>query len=243
MSEVLSVFDKKGVKKFLRKNFPWLVILLLAICVGVLASFLNSNRQSQKELEEQLERQQLTIHALSEKAKGKTGAAKPVPVVESETIQSELNSLQELVTQEYIYTNSDKRVQDASGFLGGLRKSTLILTYDGTIKAGIDMSEIKVEVNQETRTIIVTLPDSKITDNNIPQESIVVVEAKDGLFNEVTIDDYNSFISEQKIIMEQKAIERGLLEKADKEARKAIQTFLTLMPEVNGEDGYKLVVQ
>ena len=116
MSEVLSVFDKKGVKKFLRKNFPWLVILLLAICVGVLASFLNSNRQSQKELEEQLERQQLTINALSEKAKGKTGAAKPVPVVESETIQSELNSLQELVTQEYIYTNSDKRVQDASGF-------------------------------------------------------------------------------------------------------------------------------
>ena len=105
------------------------------------------------------------------------------------------------------------------------------------------MSEIKVEVNQETRTIIVTLPDSKITDNNIPQESIVVVEAKDGLFNEVTIDDYNSFISEQKIIMEQKAVERGLLEKADKEARKAIQTFLTLMPEVNGEDGYKLVVQ
>lgn len=105
------------------------------------------------------------------------------------------------------------------------------------------MNEVQIDINEDTRTITVTLPDSKIMDNNIPQESITVVEVKNGLFNEITFDDYNAFISEQKIIMEQKAIDRGLLETADKEARETIQAFLSVMPGMTGEDAYTLIVQ
>lgn len=225
---------------------PWISVAVLLLLVIVLAFFLNSNHRTQKEMAEQLTRQQKIIEAWDNKTPDSVGTRKSIPVVDSQTVKSQLASLQELVTQEYIYTNADKRTQDAKWLLGKWgpgSKSTLILTYDGIIKAGIDMSKVTVEVNEENRTITVTLPDSEITDNNIPQDSITVVESKDGLFNEITLDDYNTFISEQKIIMEEKAIERGLLEKADKEAQKAIEAFLALMPQINGEDGYKLVVQ
>ena len=205
-----------------RQFLPWLIALVLIVCVAILFTSLNANRQEQKRMQEQLERQNLVIDSL-EKKQGEIDTSKSIPVITSETVKSELGSLQELVTQEYIYTNADKREQDAKWIFGWSRpfsNSSLLLTYDGSIKAGIDMSKIQVDVNEETRTITVTLPASEITDNNIPQESITVVEVKDGLFNEVTLDDYNNFISEQKIIMEEKAIERGLLTKADEEAIK-----------------------
>lgn len=226
-----------------KQFFPWLIVIIMVVLVSALFV---SHRQSQKQMQEQLERQNLVIDSLEKKQGESIDSSKSVPVITSETIKSELNSLQELVTQEYIYTNADKRDQDEKWIFGWSRpfsNSTLVLTYDGTIKAGIDMSEVQVDVDEETRTITITLPDSKITDNNIPQEGITVVEVKDGLFNEVTFDDYNSFISEQKIIMEEKAIERGLLTKADEEAKKAIQAFLSLMPGMEGEDAYKLIVQ
>lgn len=230
-----------------KKQFlPWLVTLIMVVFAATLFVSLSSHRQAQKQMQEQLERQNLIIDSLEKKQGETIDSSKSIPVITSETIKSELNSLQELVTQEYIYTNADKRNQDAKWIFGWSRpfsNSTLLLTYDGIIKAGIDMSEVQVNVDEETRTITVTLPASKITDNNIPQEGITVVEVKDGLFNEVTFDDYNSFISEQKIIMEEKAIERGLLTKADEEARKAIQAFLSLMPGMEGEDAYKLVIQ
>ena len=163
----------------------------------------------------------------------------------SDTILHQLNSLQELVTQEYIYTNSDRSQSYAKWIFDWKRPfsdTSILVTYDGRIKAGIEFDKIQVEVNEESRTITVTLPDSVVLDNNIPQETIQVLDVQNGLFNSVTFDDYNGFIADQKIIMKQKAIDQGLLEKADAEARKTIETFLSMMPEINTEDGYKLIV-
>lgn len=233
-------FAKKG------GFIPWIIALVLVVFVVFLLFFLHSQRQEQKSMQEQLERQNLVIDSLEKKQAAETDTSKSIPVITSETLKSELGSLQELVTQEYIYTNADKREKDAKCIFGWSRpfsNSSLLLTYDGIIKAGIDMSEIQVDVNEDNRTITITLPASKITDNNIPQDSITVVTVKDGLFNEVTLEDYNNFISEQKVIMEQKAIDRGLLTKADEEAKKTIQSFLSVMPIMEGENAYKLVIQ
>ena len=89
--------------------------------------------------------------------------------------------------------------------------------------------------------ITIHLPASKIISNEIPQESITVVEVKDGLFNDVTLDDYNDFISDQKIKMENKAIERGLLTEADAQARLVVTNFLNNMPGIG--DPYTLTVE
>ncbi len=241
-TEHISISLSPNNKKFL----PWIIALISIVCVVALFISLNSHRQAQKEMQEQLERQNLVIDSLEKKQGEKVDTSKSIPVITSETLKSQLNSLQELVTQEYIYTNADKRTDNAKWLFGWARPfsdTSLVLTYDGVIKAGINMNEVQIDINEDTRTITVTLPDSKIMDNNIPQESITVVEVKNGLFNEITFDDYNAFISEQKIIMEQKAIDRGLLETADKEARETIQAFLSVMPGMTGEDAYTLIVQ
>lgn len=221
-------------------------VLILAVLAGGL--YLSWSRQSQlrRQLEQQaaqIERQNQLIKMYEEKERT---SKKSIPVITSETLKSQINALQELVTQEYIYTNADRRTDNVKWLFNWTRPfsgTSLLVTYDGSIKAGVDLSEVQVDVDEETREITITLPPSRITDNNIPQESITVVEVKNGLFNEVTFDDYNTFISEQKVIMESKAIERGILEKASEEARKAVEAFLAPLPGFTGEDAYSLEIK
>jgi len=118
-----------------------------------------------------------------------------------------------------------------------LSDSSLLVMYDGEIKAGINFSGITVDVNQDERIITVALPKSTVLNNNIPQEAIEVLEVKNSLFNEISFDDYNDFIASQKPAAEQKAIELGLLDDADREAQAIVRAFLNLIP---GIDTYKL---
>ena len=67
-----------------------------------------------------------------------------------------------------------------------------------------------------------------------------MVEIKNGLFNDVTMENYNEFVAEQKPAMEQKAIDQGILTRADKEAKALVQSILSVLP---GMDGYTLVVE
>lgn len=239
----------------LEKATTWVASHLKATATGILALvlvlaavflFLSHNRQSV--LQQQIAQQTVQIERLNQiidalRKQLAIDPDKPIPVITTETLKSQINTLQQLVTQEYIYTNADQRTDYAKWFFDWKRPfsdTSLLVTYDGSIKAGIDLKEVQVAVNEEIREITITLPQAKITDNNIPQGSIKVLEAKNGLFNEITLDDYNTFISEQQIIMENKAIERGLLEKADEEAKKAIETFLAPLPGMSGEDAYTL---
>ena len=48
------------------------------------------------------------------------------------------------------------------------------------------------------------------------------------------------FVSEQKVVMEKKAIEQGLLEKANDEAKALIENFVSVIP---GIENYHLVIQ
>ena len=115
-----------------------------------------------------------------------------------------------------------------------------VAMYDGYITAGIDLKEVKFDVNEAAKTITVSMPKSKIFDHNIPQETINVVEVKNNLFNSVSFDDYNRFISGEKEVMEETAIGKGILEEADKEARQVLDAFLKTIP---GIDRYKIVFQ
>ena len=112
------------------------------------------------------------------------------------------------------------------------------------ITAGIDLSRMQVVVSEDRREVTVSLPASKIVSHEIPQDAIDIVEVKDGLFNKVTLDDYNEFISSQQVVMEQKAINMGLLRQADEAAREAVRALLTAMPGIgDGQDEYKLIIQ
>lgn len=231
------------------RNWKLLIVLLIAVAAAIMFLLLNSSRSQQKALQQQIEQQQQQLerqNQLIEALKNKEPADKSnetVPIVTSDIIKQQLNSVRELVTQQYIYTNADKK-ESSETWLWGVERpfsgKSILITYDGIIKAGVDLSQTEIEVNEEAHTIQVTLPPSKITDNNIPQESIKVVEVKNGFFNDVTFDNFNDFVSEQKLVMEQKAIDQGILDKADEEAQTLVTSILSVLP---GMDAYTLKIE
>ena len=229
-------------KSFLRRFWKPILLAALILALVLTAVGLNSSSREAKSLREQVERQNELIAALNDEREAAKDKEINV-VVTSDTIEQQLSSIRELVTQEYVYTNAAKK-ESSESWLWGVERpfsgKSILITYDGVVKAGVDLSKAEITVNEQTRTVTVTLPPSTITDNNIPQETINVLEVKNGLFNEVTIDDYNALIVEEKRVMEEKAVEIGLLTDAASEARAIVRAFLELLP---GMDTYTLIVK
>lgn len=226
------------------------LVVLVALLSALLVGMWNDKKAleaAQAETMAQLELQRDVAQALQaqqeEREREDALIQDAAPVITQDQLEEQLSSIRELVTRQYVYTNAARREQNQTWFFGWDRpfsEKSLLATYDGVIKAGIDLGEVTIDVDEEARTITVTLPPSRITDNNIPQETINVLEVKDGLFNKVTFDDYNDLITEEKQVMEEKAVDMGLLADADSEARAIIKAFLDLIP---GMDTYKLIVQ
>lgn len=239
IDELIDEDEKPNIGKLLRRFWKPLVAVLGVVVIALLVIRGNVATAHQKELEDQLEQQaemlernDTIINSLTKKQEENEKLIKDsVPVITSDLLQEQMGSLADLVTEQYIYTNSDGMEADQTWIFGWTRpfsSKKIVIKYDGTVKAGVDLS--KAVINIDGKIVNVMIPHSEIVQNDIPQESISVVELRDGLFNEVTFDDYNEFVSQQKIVMERKVIERGLLEEADREAKQIIESFLSALP-------------
>lgn len=204
---------------------------------------LELREDAQEALEAQKKEQDSLIRQLQGELEDLLNVQDQEPVITRDQVEEQLSSLRELVTQRYIYTNAARREDSKTWLMDWtlpFSESSLLVTYDGEIKAGIDFGAIRVDVDEPNRAITVTLPPSRVTDNTIPQESINVLTARDGLFNKISFEDYNQFIAAERPAMEERAVERGLLSEADREAREAVRALLELIP---GMDTYKLTVR
>lgn len=238
-------------KKLKARQMIAVAFILLAVAAAVVGAMsYRSARSALTDAERQVKLLEDTVAALGDKNSEKEEVIRslqsqleeilnfqePDPVITRGRIDEALTAASELVTQRYIYTNAARREGNRTwlwGWTMPLSDTSLLVTYDGEIKAGIDFSEITVDVNETLRTITVALPPSKVLNNDIPQESIQVLEVKNSLFNEITFDDYNDFIAAEKPVMEEKAISMGLLADADREARTVIRDFLSAIPGMN----------
>lgn len=165
------------------------------------------------------------------------------PVVTSTQIKAQLNSVKKLITKEYIYTGAAKQEANKKWIFGWdmpFSDTTLVIMYDGTIIAGVDLNKINPAINEETRTITILVPKATILSHDLPQETIRIVDQKESLFNDISLDEYNKFVASEKPKREQDAIDRGLLTEATDEAKMVIEEFLQIIP---GMDGYTLIVK
>ena len=170
------------------------------------------------------------------------GGQEETPVITSDLLGERLRSAQELVTVAYYYTNMGRFENhvDFYGWKVPLTTKSFIVSYDGVIKAGVDLGGVEVEVDETGKTVTVTLPDSGILSHENPEDSIEVFDESDHIFNPITIEDYTGFTRDEKTAMEQRAIDNGLLTSADEQARSAVESLLRLMP---GMESYQLNMQ
>lgn len=154
------------------------------------------------------------------------------PTITSDLLGQQLRSVQELVSVKYHYTNMGKfeNQLDFYGWKVPFTTKSFLVSYDGVIKAGVDLSGAEVDVDELRKAVTITLPESKILSHEIPEDSLQVFDETRNIFNPITIEDYTGFTKDQKAEVEQKAIDEGLLTDAAEKARGAVETFVSLLP-------------
>ena len=112
--------------------------------------------------------------------------------IDTVVLQNQLSEIRELATVTYAYTNM-AQFESSNDFYGvkiPFTTKSFILTYDGTVKAGVDLDGAEVSVSGTTVTI--TLPEAEILSHEIDEDSMEVFDEKTSIFNPFTVEDFTS---------------------------------------------------
>ncbi|MCI9587098.1 MAG: DUF4230 domain-containing protein [Oscillospiraceae bacterium] len=227
------------------KLLPYLAVFLLLVLCTILGKSLLDTRKQVRDQEARLEAQRATIAQLQKEPEDSGLIHEGKPIITGDTIREQFSDLGELVAIEYIYTNADQyeNQNQVTVFKWEVdvpfTAKSFLLSYDGRIKAGVALSNVQVNINDNAHTITVTLPPAEITSHEIFEDNIRVFNEKDGIFNRITVENYADFISGQKTVMEQRAIDLGLLTSADKNAQTVLRSLLSSLP---GMEDYRLTI-
>ena len=161
------------------------------------------------------------------------------PVITADLLGQQLRDIQELSTVEYHYTNMGRfeNQKDFYGWKVPFTTKSFIVAYDGVIKAGVDLSEMKIEVSG--KTITVTMPEAKVLSHEMDEESLEVYDETHNIFNPIEIEDYTQFTADQKESIEARALDNGLLTSAAQRAENTVRGLIEALP---GMEEYTLTI-
>ncbi|MEA4922938.1 MAG: DUF4230 domain-containing protein [Eubacteriaceae bacterium] len=150
------------------------------------------------------------------------------------TLKGECNNIGELTTQEYSCTRveSFEDSREIAGMEIPFTESSCSFSYDSVTKAGIDFSDIDVDVSELTDTIEIKVPKSRIVSCDVDYDSQKIYNEKESIFTPITLKDQNGLMKDYEKAVKKEAKESGLLKKADKNAKKEIEKMIREIPEM-----------
>lgn len=152
-------------------------------------------------------------------------------------LNRQLNNISELSTAEIVYTGI---CTVEEGDIPFINKKGFSMLYKGKVKAGIDASEINIDITD--KEVIITLPRATVQDRYIDPESIQFYDEKKALFNWTEkSDSVNAIIlAEQDMLVQ--AQSDSVLEKADSQAEYIVRGLLEdIVKNAEGERSLKIV--
>lgn len=149
-----------------------------------------------------------------------------LPELSAVVVQNQLQRVSQLATARYGYTNMGQFEQsnDFYGVKIPFTTKRFIVSYEGSILAGVDLAAAKVEL--ESGRLAVTLPAAEILSHEIDEDSLEIFDETKNIFNPITLEDYNGFQHDQKGKMEEKAADGGLLTQAEEQAKLVAEQVL-----------------
>ncbi len=158
-------------------------------------------------------------------------------VISSETIAEGLNDMGFLITEEYYFTMVESYEKTKSLFKFITSKSNFLYSYDGELYAGVNFEKLSVDKDEDNKVITISIPKAEVQSVVIDKNSFKAYEEKEGWGNELTMEDFNKSLLELENAAQSRAIDRGVLDRADENAKEVIANFVTSLV---GED-YEIV--
>ena len=145
------------------------------------------------------------------------------------TTEIGFKDMSELITQS-AYCTEIIDINNPRQYLGidiPFTNTHFIFSYDIKIDAGLDFSQIECNnINHDTKTIDVHMPDVEILGNNIDTDSLEIYLEDESIFNRFDLSENNEAMKLMQENAEKDAIDNGLLENAEANAKILIENFI-----------------
>ena len=150
---------------------------------------------------------------------------------ESTTKEIRLHNIGELATQSAYFTNVQiiTGSRDVLGVTMPFTQSRYIYSYDGIVKAGVDFENVSASIDDENKTIAVTMPEPQIFDVTVDEDSLVVYDETKSVFNPLKLNDIKESMLVLKEEARENAINHGILTNAKTNAEAIITGFIRTM--------------
>lgn len=190
------------------KNFKKILFILIFILIAFISGIFFANKQTE-------------------------------PEITSTLIQNRIEQASDLVTTKYHYTKVGKfeNSLNLNGWSIPLTNKYFILTFEGEIQLGTDLSKANIEISDST--IHVTVDKPTVISNSIDESSIEVYDETKNIFNPISVSDYKAFAVEQKDEALSEAKEKGLMKTAQENTKKSIKQIISIIPDT---DDYNIEV-
>ena len=152
-------------------------------------------------------------------------------ILNSNMIKERIEGVSELATVKYYYSQVETLDEDNkfNNLSIPFTNKKLIIQYDGVILAGIDLSKISeddIKVDDKDKKINISIPRAMIMSNTI--EDTKTLLERDTIFNNLNSKDWEKLREVERQHAEKKAIDRGILEEANKNVISTIRKFLNV---------------
>jgi len=165
------------------------------------------------------------------------------------TIAKEILPIGEFASLAYHYTSvvKDVNTKDINGWNIPFTTRKYIFTYDGTMKLGIDGTQIAVEDGEKAESglpvIRVVLPPIKILTHEIADNSIEVFEQSQTIFNEINLQDAFRVTADRKREMEEKVMSDTIINEARASTEQQFGSLLRALPGIRDRYDIEFVWQ
>ena len=158
--------------------------------------------------------------------------------VTAEMVEDGLQEMGTLLTEEYYFTEVVS-FSSIKSFLNSdiklpFTESSYLASYDGVVQAGIDFSKITVAKHDDGKNILIFLPAAEIESVDIDPNSFELYSEKVGFGNPLSASDFNSSLVELENTAREKAVSRGVLDRANENAQTVIRNFVGSLIDLSG---------
>lgn len=190
------------------KNFKKILFILIFILIAFISGIFFANKQTE-------------------------------PEITSTLIQNRIEQASDLVTTKYHYTKVGKfeNSLNLNGWSIPLTNKYFILTFEGEIQLGTDLSKANIEISDSTIHVTVNKP--TVISNSIDESSIEVYDETKNIFNPISVSDYKAFAVEQKEKALSEVKKKGLMKTAQENTKKSIKQIISIIPDT---DDYNIEV-
>jgi len=143
--------------------------------------------------------------------------SKAEPVITNTFISDKLEEASELTSAKLTYNGL---IHYTDGKIPFLTKKAFLMTYGAEVEAGIDLSE--VDINVTVPKVIITIPEIKILDISVDSDSIQFFDEKAALFNWTEKED----VVDAMQVAEDDVIENANIEELKSKAKERTEVLL-----------------